>query len=443
MLIENSIARYALLTALMTLSAIAVPWNDAQASSINVIHKFCKPNCGIGVQPTEGLAMDGAGDLFGVASGGAQGQGVVYELVPQSGGKWKYNVLHYFCDEISCRDGASPAGNLVIDAAGNLYGIAQGGGKAQNDGVIFELSPNAGHANWTYRVVYKFCSASDGSCKDGYLPVGGLTYLGAESGMLYDGISSLYGVTQYGGKSFDGVVFSVTPTSHGAWQEQAIYSFCEKRKCRDGYQPSVRPAFGLDGNLYGATAGGGKGVGGVAYKLTRQAPAHKWQETVLYNFCSYANCADGSSVASPLVVDASGNLFGTTISGGSCTPILAGCGVLFEIAPDGTETTLYKFCSVANCADGNQPVNSGGLLLDASGELIGTTGFGGNENGGVLFRYSGGTYQVIYTFCSQTDCKDGASPYPGVITDGTGSYLGTTKFGGADQYSGTAFKFTP
>jgi uncharacterized repeat protein (TIGR03803 family) len=123
---------------------------------------------------------------------------------------------------------------------------------------------------------------------------------------------------------------------------------------------------------------------GVAFKLTRSAGA--WSETVLHAFCSEVNCADGAIPAGPLVMDAGGNLYGMTTYGGT-----DGGGVLFKLAPGANgyvETVLYNFCSQSNCADGQMPT-SAALALDKAGNLFGTTFFGGIAGTGVVFQLAG------------------------------------------------------
>ncbi|MBV9990280.1 MAG: hypothetical protein JOZ72_03225 [Alphaproteobacteria bacterium] len=438
--IRTGFLRRALLAASVLLAAALAP-AGASAGSIDIIHAFCTPSCGNGYSPAQPLARDASGNLFGVTAGGTQGLGVVYELIPSPRGRWKYQVLHYFCAKNGCVDGSVPDGALVIDGAGNLYGMAQGGGTGNDAGLIFELSPTSKPKRWNYRVVYNFCSAFGGSCRDGKVPSGGLTYQGAQSGALYDGVSPLYGVTQQGGRRFAGVVFSVQPHA-GAWVELVIYPFCVKT-CTGGSHPTVRPTFDGAGNLYGVTSSGGSTGNGAVYKLSPQAPPSGWTLSVLHTFCAQANCEDGGGFASSLVMDAAGNLFGTTEYGGTNAGCRSdqGCGVLYEIAADGTEKTLYDFCQLANCTDGWAPVDNGGLVLDAAGEIVGTAANGGANGEGVVFKVAGGSYQVVHDFCAQA-CADGGEPLAGLITDPAGTLYGTTNVRGG-VLGGAAFALTP
>ena len=222
---------------------------------------------------------------------------------------------------------------------------------------------------------------------------------------------------------------------------QVLYDFCSQTNCSDGGYSLAGLIMDSSGNLYGTTRlGGNAGCGtlgcGVAFRL-----APDGTETVLHRFCSQANCSDGSEPEAGLIMDGAGNLYGTTVEGGTlgCSLATDGCGTVFKIAPDGTETTLYTFCPLANCTDGANP--RAGLIMDGAGNLYGTTYVGGanpNCNGGrvtgcgTVFKVSpGGTETVLYSFCSQANCSDGSEPWGGsLIFDGSGDLYGTTTGGG-------------
>jgi len=180
-------------------------------------------------------------------------------------------------------------------------------------------------------------------------------------------------------------------------------------------------------------------------------PAQARTYTVLYNFCSQPNCADGEYPSSPLVQDNDGNLYGATLLGGSRTacPPWNGCGALFKLATDGTYTVLHSF---AGSPDGAEP--NGGLVLDAEGNLYGTTSSGGTGTGvdcsylgcGTVFKLApDGTETVLYSF---TDGADGASPQGGLALDAQGNLYGAAFTGGPYLCSnflncGTIFKLSP
>ena len=172
-------------------------------------------------------------------------------------------------------------------------------------------------------------------------------------------------------------------------------------------------------------------------------------ESVLYSFCAQTSCADGLYPLAGVVFDQKGNLYGTTRSGGidyfNCGD---GCGVVFKLTPKGKETVLYSFCTQGYCADGEESL--AGLVSDQEGNLYGTTYGGGAYNGcnssigcGVVFKLTPeGKYKVVYSFCAQSGCTDGANPQAGLILDQKGNLYGTTSDGG-DYEGGVVFKVTP
>src|SRR3984957_6557409 len=241
----------------------------------------------------------------------------------------------------------------------------------------------------------------------------------------------------------------------GAERLSVLYSFCQQTNCTDGAEPDGPLVADSAGNLYGTTGSGGStncfdGCGTVF----RLAP--DGTETVLYAFCGKdASCPDGEYPQSPLILDRFGNLYGTTASGGS-TNCFEGCGTVFKLAPDGTETVLYSFCNRSGCADGSGP--DGGVVMDGRGNLYGTTGLGGtacNQNGcGTVFKLApDGKEKVLYSFCSQDGCADGLYPNGGLVRDRNGNLYGTTEYGGGIHndcpylfgggFCGTVFKVSP
>jgi uncharacterized repeat protein (TIGR03803 family) len=208
------------------------------------------------------------------------------------------------------------------------------------------------------------------------------------------------------------------------------------------------------GNLYGTTYGGGvigaaNFQGGTVFKVDTAG-----HETVLYSFCSAANCTDGKQPYGGLVMDGADNMYGTTSGGGAHGFMNTVGGTVFKLDPSGHETVLHSFCSAGGvqCTDGEMPL--GGLVLDGKGRLYGTAAFGGaNEiisgNGvGVVFQVTvQGKETVLYNFCSALNCSDGLLPYAGLIQDVEGNLYGTTSAGGifdpncAGAFScGTVFK---
>lgn len=306
--------------------------------------------------------------------------------------------------------------------------------------MVFRLSPVPGTRKWTYSVLYNFCSRDSG-CSDGQFPASGLSYVGALSGVAYDGTSPLYGTTLDGGKNFFGTVFSLNPRTNGTWFVRTLYAFCAQTGCADGGLPNAVVA-DASGNLYGTARSNASGeFFGMAFKLVPGTRGCCWNETVLHAFCSQPACADGWQ---PLgaTVDAAGNLFGATLVGG--TPGCGnnnGCGVAYKIAPDTTFTVLHAFCSLPNCKDGSGPV--GNLLLDSSGNLYGLARADGMHDGGTAFELtSGGGFLVLHAFCRDIGCLEGRTPQGGLISDPLGNLYGVAAQGG-DLDVGTAYRITP
>ncbi len=171
--------------------------------------------------------------------------------------------------------------------------------------------------------------------------------------------------------------------------------------------------------------------------------------TLLYSFCyleSYCEppTTHGARPYAGLVQGLDGNFYGTAEAGGSTT-CDGGCGTVFMITPVGALTNLYSFCSLTNCADGAVPY--AGLTLGTDGNFYGTTvyggSYGGNQSGGTVFKITpGGTLTTLHSFCQMSDCTDGEEPYGGLVQGTDGNFYGTTTFGGAAG-DGMVFKITP
>jgi uncharacterized repeat protein (TIGR03803 family) len=186
-----------------------------------------------------------------------------------------------------------------------------------------------------------------------------------------------------------------------------------------------------DGNFYGTTLKGGYHTGGRIIRVTPSGGL-----TNLYAFCAQADCADGGFPSGPLIQGTDGNLYGTTTRGGpGCTEYAYGCGTFFKITLGGEITTLYTFCLQAGCPDGEAP--GGAIVQAADGNFYGTTDAGGTGagRGGTIYRLTPtGTFTVLYNFCSQPDCPDGASPVGGLAVGPDGAL-----YGGTESYP-TVFK---
>jgi uncharacterized repeat protein (TIGR03803 family) len=414
---------------------------SASASTYKVLYSFCaKTDCADGLGPQAGLVMDASGNLYGTTQSGGGG-GTVFELTPNaSRTKWKYKRLYSFCAKKHCADGLDPGGRLILDSSGNLYGTAAGG--KSDSGTVFELMPNADRSKWSIKNLYSFCPRGENGCTDGQGPIGSLAYVGAAPGALYDGVSPLYGVTYSGGTFVnqngygEGTAFALSPdTGTGRWKEKVIYDFCQNADCSTKLpQPSSALTADAAGNLYGTADQ--DGFNGNLFELSPKARSGAWAETTLYSFCSQQSCADGEAPeADTVLLDSEGNLYGTTLEGGSGFE-----GVMYAFSPQQSKlSVLYSFCTQANCADGGVP--RAGVIKDSSGNLFGTTtddGFGA----GTVYELTGGSLHTLYTFCSQTGCADGSDPKASLIMDASGNLYGTTSEGGAHQ-GGTVFEVTP
>lgn len=244
----------------------------------------------------------------------------------------------------------------------------------------------------------------------------------------------------------------------GQAQEKVLWSFGSIPN--DGNDPLGSLIADSAGNLYGTTSLGGTIGGGTVFELSPQSDG-TWTETILYNFCATGtNCFDGYFPKAGLVMDAAGNLYGTTWSGGPQTGCgyPSGCGTVFEVSPVGdgtwTETVLYSFCSTSTasrpCTDGAYPYSQ--LIFDEAGNLYGTTQQGGdgrsNTPGGTVFELSPGsngwTETVLYSFCSTGSgrfCTDGEEPLAGVTFNTSGSLFGTA--GGGLGVVGVVYELSP
>jgi uncharacterized repeat protein (TIGR03803 family) len=426
--IQSPLARGALTVAAASVALVLGSFCNASAYTFSTLHSFCNAvNCTDGSYPKK-LLLDSSGDLYGIATGGGKyTEGLVFKLIPNAH-KTQYSehILKNFCADTGCPGGGQPYG-LISDVEGNLYGTTGAGGKYGN-GTIFGMTHKTN--GWSYKVLHNFCA---NSCTDGTLPTADLTYKGQISGKPWNGTSPLFGMTLEGGSTNRGVVYELT-TDGSSWTYKVIRNF---------QTASTQQSLLMDagGNLFGISAYSGKYDNGFLFKLAHDT----WKETTLHNFCKTDGCADGAVPYGAIVIDGAGNLFGTAIYGGnsSCSfEGYQGCGVVYEYTAAGTYEVTYDFCSLANCADGWRPV--GGLSLDGS-NLIGTTWGGGvnNNDGGVAFRLKpNGTENVLYSFCSKNNCKDGTGLNEPMILDGHGDLFGTTEDGGANGDYGTVFELT-
>jgi uncharacterized repeat protein (TIGR03803 family) len=428
-------------TAALALASAAFAGQAQAGAPLTVLHSFClKTDCTDGAQPMGGLTSDGAGNYFGTTEGGGDAnEGTVYKM-SFDGTRWSVVRIHSFCATADCTDGAQPYGGVIVDTNGNLYGMTNSGGNSGNGGVIYELSPHGG--KYTYSALYTLCSATN--CADGQTPLyAELSYSGKASGALYDGTSPLYGTTSMGGSgSFaaTGVVFSLTHKGK-TWTQKVIYDFCSQTNCLDGGVPYAGVTVDGSGNLYGTNSAGGayysEDNGGTVFKLSLNGT--RWKINVLHAFCAKqdgnGNCTDGSTPSAPPVLDASGNLFGTTVTGA------LGYGTVYEIPAGGKFALLHSFCVKNGCPDGALP---GGrpLVLDAMGNLFGVATQGGSPTaqGGTVFELSGAKH--VFSTIDVFKGTNGAQPFGGLMLDASGALFGTASAGGKANH-GTLYSIKP
>ena len=212
-----------------------------------------------------------------------------------------------------------------------------------------------------------------------------------------------------------------------------LYSFCSQQNCTDGGGPFAGLIQASDGNLYGTTGGGGTFGYGTVFKITPSGIL-----TTLYSFCSQANCADGASPRAGVIQASDGNFYGTTVEGGAILNCSHDCGTVFRITPSGTLTALHSF----NGSDGRDPL--GGLVQGTDGNFYGTTTYGGASDGGTVFKITpSGTLTTLCDFCAaRSGCADGVEPTAGLIQATNGNFYGTASDGGANDF-GTVFKISP
>jgi uncharacterized repeat protein (TIGR03803 family) len=316
--------------------------NDDSGTQITsgetVLHSFIPyPQ---GANPYANVCLGPGGKLYGTTyGGGAAGAGVVFRL----NNAGHEAVLHSFTG--GGADGRNPYASVICDSAGNLYGTTVNGGAA-GLGTVFRVD-GAGHET----VLYSFTGGADGGN-----PLGGL---------IQDSAGNLYGTTSDFNccGSAAGAVFKLDKKGHAT----VLYSFTGGN---DGGYPTGGLIQDSAGNLYSTTEGGGTYGWGVVFKLDTQG-----NETVLYNF---TGGNDGGNPDEGVIMDSAGNLYGTTQYGGMGCFF---CGVVFKLDTQGNETVLYNF---TGGNDGGYPF--AGVIMDSAGNLYGTTLFGGSVGRGVVYK---------------------------------------------------------
>ena len=398
--------------ALLLISTTALP---ASAQTLSIIHHF-RGGASAG-NPAFQLVEDPAGNLYGTTSwGGAvrqcqgSGCGGVYRLSP-NGNQWTYTELYDF-------HAAAPY-NLILDAAGNLYGALSGGG-TYGAGLVFELSPTP-TGPWTFTPLYSFTGGSDGS-----LPAAGLTL---------DAEGNLYGTTRHGGDSANlGTVFELSPQPGGVWTEQVLWAFIFRSDA--GFNPNAGVVFDTQGNLYGTTDQAAANGYGTVYKLTKGASG--WTAALLYQF---TDGTDGADPEAPVTIDAAGNLYGTTITGGNKKSPF-GTGTVYELSPDGSGNYSFQVIHIfGKTGQSYYPV-----VLDPSGNLIGVAFGGTADPAGFVFKLTHSGSAWNYSLLHGFDGNNGFGPNA-VMVAASGNLFGVTNAGGVagcsnDSGCGVVFELT-
>ena len=409
--------RLRILTLAIATAIISIGAPLAQSQTYRVVYTFAGGTDGIA--PQGGLVTDGKGNLYGTTASG----GVF------SGCRWQYGCGTVFVLSLSGQEkvlhrfngssgGGHPFAGLLLGSDGNLFGTTSSGTGLSSGGNIFKTDPTTGRTT----VVYGFPGGKDG----GFVL----------SDLIEDSSGDLYGTTNSGGNrtspfcqaSGCGVVFKIDKNGH----ENVMHSF---KGPPDGFWPWAGLVADADGNLYGTTAAGGASSCncGTVFKIDRSG-----KETILHSFAGYPN--DGGGPIAGVIRDAEGNLYGTTISGGSSIDF----GMVYRLDAKGKLTVLRAFAG----PDGANPIAS--LVRDSAGYLYGITSAGGDlscnswgDGCGVVFRLDpAGNYSLLHTF---RGLSDGGYPRSSLLLDSSGKLYGSAGGGIQSQGvgSGVVFEITP
>lgn len=315
--------------------------------------------------------------------------GTAFRLTPNADrSHWDLTTLYDFCSRKRCRDGVTPQSGLTYAGAGTgtlydghapLYGTTTLGGAGWKvtglgSGTVFELVHDR-DGQVVQHVIHSFCMET--GCTDGSNPLGNV---------LVGGDGALYGSTVHGGHGINGAgtLYSLTHTTGRNWSHSVLYEFCLVSGCADGTAPRADLVSDTSGNLYGTAAGGGtsgfcpfQSGCGTVFKL-----ASDNQLSTLYNFCMAASCPDGNGPFAAVLRAASGDIFATASGGGAYNGDANGGGTV--LALDGAPQVVHAFCSEAACADGRALL--GPVIMDASGNIFGAASGGGAHGQGVVFE---------------------------------------------------------
>jgi uncharacterized repeat protein (TIGR03803 family) len=395
---------------LLLYTLTVLPGGTLHAQTFTVIHSF-EDGLG-GTLPVAGLIEDARGNLYGTTSdNGTLGPGSAYRLTNVQGG-WTFSVLTRFGQ--NDLDGNLPFSGLTLGPDGAFYGTTWlgGNGGPGGDGTVYRLNSATSSS---HTVIYRF------SGPDGSRP--------AEAELTFDSAGNIFGTTSFGGSNSEGTVFELICNGN-QWTESVIYSFSG---LTDGGYPDGKLLFDSAGNLYGTTYTGGIPplYSGVVYELSPSAGG--WTFRVLHSF----DGPTGRLPSAGLVKDTAGNLYGTTSAGG-----LGDGGTVFELSPAGSDwnfSTIYTFENTGG-NDGSGP--EGPVLLDTAGNLYGTTSSDGAYDQGSVFKLTPTNGGWSFTSLHDFQSPDAEYPYGNLVMDASGNIFGTTYEGGAYDL-GTVWEIMP
>jgi len=379
------------------------------ASKEKVIYSFTGQ--GDGSDPSSPLTLDSNGNLFGSAA--SSNYGTLFRLTPSANGQWKEIPFYSFKGG---SNGAYPTGSIVLGPNRAFFGVTVGGG-AYSDGIVFELTlPTVQQI-----ALYNFQEEANSPT--------------SPNSLIRDQAGNLYGTTLTGGIQALGSVFELSPASGGKWTYQEIFTFSYGGEyAQYGAYPYGALTIDATGNLYGTTFEGGVYGDGTVFELTNTSRG--WKESLLYNFTGGDN---GGAPLAGVIFDSQGNLYGTTLNGGQDE-----VGTVFQLAPKRRGWVHQVLYSFSGGHDGGSPYY-GSLVLDAAGNLFGTTKNGGDAQLGTVFKLARNSRShkwketVLHSF---TGAPDGVNPLFGLVIDPAGNLYGTTPTGGTDNF-GAVFEITP
>ncbi len=398
------------LARLASVLLLAAPFSSAQ--TYTVLHNFTGGSDGS--RPLGGLTLLGSGNIFG-----GSGDWTVFRL-RRAGTSWVFNPIY----QLNGTDGQIVSGRLTFGPGGALYGATSAGGLPEcidggGCGLIFSLRPpeticKSVSCSWSETVLYEF---DPDTRIDGFGPGGDLTF---------DSSGNIYGATGLGGDYGGGTVFELTHTQ-GGWSESLLHSF--DRQQGDGVTPLGNLILNPAGNIIGATENGGLGDClhsgcGVVFQLTHSGS--NWIETILHAF---AYATEGSQPAGGLIADSAGNLYGATTYGGPNNG-----GTVYELSPSNGGYTFHVLYALSGNPYYAGP--AGLLALDNDGNLYGAAAGEGALGHGSIFKLTHSSGGWVYTDLHDFDGSDGGVPLDGPTIDASGNLFGTTYYGGTGTCSG-------